>query len=126
MVKNEERVKRKDYVFGVRTAGGAKAWPVTAFEGGAVINDSVGLMNVVLVGDARGRTVRAYERGERNFSTGPDAEHLIAADQIWTVTEDALIGPDGTRLGRVAGHIAYWFAWDGYLGSKSALYDAGQ
>lgn len=126
LVKNEERVKRKDYVFGVRTAGGAKAWPVTAFEGGAVINDSVGLMNVVLVGDARGRTVRAYERGERNFSTGPDAEHLIAADQIWTVTEDALIGPDGTRLGRVAGHIAYWFAWDGYLGSKSALYDAGQ
>jgi len=122
VVENEDQVKRKDYVFGVRTAGGAKAWPVTAFEGGAVINDSVGLLNVVLVGDASGRTVRAYERGERDFSAGSNAENLIAADQTWKVTEDALVGPDGARLGRVAGHIAYWFAWDGYLGTRSDLY----
>jgi hypothetical protein len=26
------------------------------------------------------------------------------------------------RLARVPGHIAYWFAWDGYLGVESALY----
>ena len=122
VVENEDQVKRQDYVFGVRTAGGAKAWPVTAFEGGAVINDSVGLLNVVLVGDASGRTVRAYERGERDFSAGSNAENLIAADQTWKVTEDALVGPDGARLGRVAGHIAYWFAWDGYLGTRSDLY----
>lgn len=81
VVKNEDQVKRKDCVFGVRTAGGAKTWPVTAFEGGAVINDSVGLMNVVLIGDAAGRTVRAYERGALDFSAGSNAENLVAADQ---------------------------------------------
>ena len=36
--------------------------------------------------------------------------------------EDALIGPAGERLGRLPGHVAYWFAWDGYMGVQSSLY----
>lgn len=124
LVKNETVVRRKDYVFGVRTAGGAKAWPLSAFKGGAVINDSVGLSKVVLVGDATSRTVRAYERGDVEFSSMTNADKLAAAGGEWTVTEDALLGPGGERLGRVAGHIAYWFAWDGYLGNRSELYQA--
>ena len=57
-VADETRLRRKDYVFGIRTLGGAKAWPLAAFEGGRVINDRVGALDVVLVGDAAGRTVR--------------------------------------------------------------------
>ena len=122
---DQTRLKQKDYVFGIRTFGGAKAWPVTAFEGGRVINDTVADLNVVLVGDRLGRTVRAYDRGSatKKFGPGSDPTELLSGIETWTVTEEALVGPDGQTLPRVAGHIAYWFAWDGYMGVRSAFYD---
>ncbi|MEL6317330.1 MAG: hypothetical protein AAFR16_06785, partial [Pseudomonadota bacterium] len=98
--------------------------PITAFEGGRVLNDGMAGAPMVLIGDAASRTVRAYERGDLRFEAGPDGG-LTADGAVWRVTEDALIGPDGARLPRVAGHIAYWFAWDGYLGGSSAFYDEG-
>ena len=108
----------KDYVFGVRLSGGAKAWPITAFEDRKVINDTVGFHNLVLIGDAATRTVRAYDRGDLEFA--PD---LSADGTVWTQTEEALIGPDGATAPRVAGHVAYWFAWSGYLGESSEFFD---
>ncbi|MEM9224425.1 MAG: DUF3179 domain-containing protein, partial [Pseudomonadota bacterium] len=114
---DEARLKQKDYVFGIRTTGAARAWPVGAFEEMPVINDRVGGLDVVLVGDPEERTVRAYERGGRTFDDG-----LKADGAAWTLTEDALLGPNGEIAPRVAGHIAYWFAWDGYLGLQSSLY----
>lgn len=111
------RLANKDYVFGIRQFGAAKAWPLSAFAHAPVINDTVGALPVVLIGDADGRTVRAYERGARTFS--PD---LVADGAKWHITEDALVAQDGERLPRVAGHIAYWFAWNGYLGPASELY----
>ena len=41
----------------------------------------------------------------------------------WEVTEDALVASDGRRRARVAGHVAYWFAWDGYLGEAAELFE---
>ncbi|MEM7428482.1 MAG: DUF3179 domain-containing protein [Pseudomonadota bacterium] len=117
-------VKRKDYVFGIRGVGAAKAWPVSAFHKKRVINDSVGSRNVVLIGDAATRTVRAYDRGNHSFETGGGADSLKSADGTWTVAEDAISGPGGEKLARVPGHISYWFAWDSYLGVKSELYSA--
>lgn len=29
----------------------------------------------------------------------------------------------GQKLPRVAGHIAYWFAWNSYLAAESELYE---
>jgi len=110
-------LRQKDYVFGVRLAGGAKAWPIDAFEGGRVINDSVGFHNLVLVGNAASRTVRAFDRGDLSFDQG-----LKVAGQEWRLTEDALIGPDGQRAPRVPGHVAYWFAWAGYLEGGAEFY----
>ena len=104
----------KDFVFGIRAAGGAKAWPLSAFAGGGVINDRVGFSEVVLIGDEATRTVRAYAREGRVFQAQDD-ERLAAEGMSWAVTEDALVADDGTMLPRVAGHIAYWFAWAGYL-----------
>jgi hypothetical protein len=115
-------LQQKDYVFGVRDVGAAKAWPVAAFAGGAVINDAVGSRSLVLVGDAATRTVRAYDRRDLVFKWSGQEEAIDGPGGPWHVTEDALVGPDGTRLPRVAGSISYWFAWDGYLGVQSELY----
>ncbi len=123
VVAREDDVRRKDYVFGIRDVGAAKAWPLAAFAGGRVINDAVGNREVVLIGDAATRTVRAYDRGGRSFEKSARADALSGPDGLWTISEDSLTGPDGSKLARVAGHIAYWFAWDGYLGVKSDLYD---
>ena len=119
---NESRLRQKDYVFGIRGVGAAKAWPIEAFAGGAVINDAVGNRAVVLIGNAESRSVRAYERGGRSFEATAEEHRLRGPGGLWQVTEEALLGPGGTRLTRIPGRLAYWFAWDGYLGVRSELY----
>ena len=121
-VRDESKVKRKDYVFGIRELDVARAWPLAEFEKEKVINDSFAKRPIVLIGDASTRTVRAYERGGNKFSAGKDAASVESGDKIWQMTEDALIGPGGEKLGRIAGHLAFWFAWDGYLGERSTTY----
>ncbi len=121
-VRDESQLKRKDYVFGMRELNVARAWPVDAFSKKPVINDKFNGRNVVLIGDAMTRTVRAYERGEQTFSVGNGPDFLNAGKDRWAITEDELIAPDGAKLARVSGHVAYWFAWDGYLGASSTLY----
>ena len=119
---DESRHRQKDYVFGVRQFGGAKAWPISAFANAPVINDALLDRPLVLIGNAATRTARAYERGGLSFSG--DGTGVRSDDGTrWRVTEDALIAADGRSLPRVAGHIAYWFAWDGYLGATSELYE---
>ncbi|MGL4320388.1 MAG: DUF3179 domain-containing protein, partial [Paracoccaceae bacterium] len=63
----------------------------------------------------------AYERGVLEFTRVNGA--LVSGDgTVWAMTEDALVAADGRSLARVAGHVAYWFAWDGYLGDAAELY----
>jgi len=119
---DETQAKQKDYVYGIRDFAASKAWPISAFEGGAVINDIIGNREIVLIGDAATRTVRAYDRGGRTFMA--DGDGLKTDEGAWQIGEEALTGPNGDRLPRVPGHIAYWFAWDGYLGAESELYSA--
>jgi hypothetical protein len=110
----DRRLQPKDIVFGLRAAAGTKAWPLSAFAGGKLIQDKVGVVDVVLIGNAEQRTVRAYESKGRKFTvSAPDL--LRAADGYWRVTEDALVHSDGRTLARLPGHLAYWFAWSGYF-----------
>ncbi len=109
------RLSQKDLVFGVRVPGGVKAWPLSAFAGGAVLNDQVGLLDVVLIGDAQGRGARAYRADGRRFTAGAAPEELSAADGRWLVPESGLVGPAGKSLPRLPGHLASWFAWAGYF-----------
>lgn len=118
---DENRLAQKDFVFGVRTFAASKAWPLIAFRGGGVINDQLGAQSLVLIGNAESRTVRAYDRGDLSFEGAEDA--LTADGAGWQMTEHALISDDGRTAPRVAGHIAYWFAWDGYHGPRSELFD---
>ncbi len=117
---DQTRLHQKARIYGLRTAGGAKAWPLTAFASEPVINDRVGFTNVVLIGGAKTQTVRAYARGELVLSGS--VTDLEGPGGRWRMTEDALLGPLGERLPRLPGHVAYWFAWDGYLGAESELY----
>ena len=108
---------QKEFAFGLRVPGGVKVWPLDRFAGGAVINDRVGFLDVVLIGDSRDRTVRAYERQGRRFGATALPDRLGAAGETWQVTEAALIGPHGQSLRRLPGHLGYRFAWDGYFGA---------
>ena len=119
---DESQLQKKDYVFGIRSVAAAKAWPLEAFTGGAVINDAVGLLDVVLIGDAETRTVRAYDRGGRLFEATAERNWLRGPGGLWKIEEGMIVGPEGTHLARVPGHVAYWFAWDGYMGVQSELY----
>jgi uncharacterized protein DUF3179 len=106
------KAQPKDVVFGLRMPEAAKAWPLTAFAGGKVIQDRVGQTEVVLIGNAEQQTVRAYEsKGHKFTMSQPDL--LRASDGYWRVTEDALVHSDGKTLARLPGHLAYWFAWSG-------------
>lgn len=122
LVRNEEVVKRKDYVFGIRDFGVARAWPLVAFESEPIINDTLGGKNIVLIGDVDTREVRAYVRDQHVFQADGAHGNLTSAAGAWKVTEAELLGPDGETLARLPGHISYWFAWDGYLGVQSTLY----
>lgn len=123
VVRDETTAKRKDYVFGIREVGAAKAWPIKAFHNTPVINDSVGLKNVVLIGDANTRTVRAYERGNDETFMLSGQGVLTSKTGDWDLNEDFLVSKDGkNKRSRVPGHVAFWFAWDNYLGVKSEIY----
>jgi hypothetical protein len=106
----DPRAPAKSFVFALRLGEAEKAWPLDAFAGGAVINDLIGDLEVVLVGEAASRTVRAYERGGQTFALAEDGT-LRAGDVRFALTEAALEGEHGTRLARLPGHIAYRFAW---------------
>jgi len=59
-----------------------------------------------------GSEVRAYNRGDHTFTTGPSIDVLMdERGRQWQVTEAALIGPDGEEAMRLGGHLAYWFGW---------------
>jgi len=118
---DETRLKQKDFVFALRSSGAERAWPLALFDRGAVINDKAGVIDLVLIGNALTRTVRAYRTDGRAFSKGADLDHPVADGAAWTLTEDALTGPDGKAFPRLPGHIAYWFAWSGYLGAEGTV-----
>ncbi len=112
----DRRLQPKDQVFGLRLTGVQKAWPLDVFRGGRVINDRVGVIDIVLIGDAATRSVRAYRSAGRRFTRRAGSLRKLDADgQVWAVGETQLSGPDGQTLPRLPGHLAYWFAWSGYL-----------
>jgi hypothetical protein len=120
---DQEDHAQKDYIFAVRQFGAARAWPLDAFKNRRVINDAIADQNLLLIGDFATRSVRAFERGDEVFTLSSEGRLMAANGEVWTITEDALVGPDGTQLARVAGHIAYWFAWDNYLGGAASIYE---
>ena len=111
----DERLEAKDYVFAVRADGLAKAWPLTAFEGGRIVNDRIGDLRVALIGDAETRTVRAFLRDDVVVKATDDPNMVLAGNRSMNVREEGLVSDDGLIFERLPGHIAYWFAWQGFI-----------
>jgi hypothetical protein len=118
----DARLKPKDIVYGVRLDGALRAWPVRAFAGGRVVNDRVGAVPLVAIGDGASETVRVYHRGALSFSAGLDSTLRDESGTTWSRTEAALVAPDGRRLERVSGHNAYWFGWRNQFGDRAGLW----
>ncbi len=123
----------KARVFGVEINGVPKAYGLDRLVESQVTNDKVAMTNIVLVATrgviaVEGRSVRtgpatyraggevrAYDRGTQQFGPGPDPQTVTDADGgSWRVTEEALEGPGGERIPRIAGSLAYWFGWNAF------------
>jgi hypothetical protein len=115
----------KSRVFGLEADGATKAYPLATLVEEQVVNDALADEPHVIIA-ARGTVevwpdgatyeaggeVRAYERADHSFVPGTNEDSLTDENgAAWQVTEDALVGPDGERLERLAGHLAYWFGW---------------
>ena len=111
----DQRLAPKDFVFALRVAEHEKAWPLSAFKENRVINDTLGDLDLVLIGEAASRTVRAYRADGHDFAaSGEPPDSVVSGVETWRIEEDALVGPNGERLARLPGHIAFWFAWKQY------------
>jgi hypothetical protein len=125
-----ERLPKKEVVFAMILNGVPKAFPLSALSPG-VVEARVGEIEVVLVVGAdvpetdepAGRSVRAYRALDGVHLSG-DGNALTDADGgAWTLTESALEGPDGQRMDRLAGHLAFWFGWFAYF-PATEVYEA--
>ena len=114
LVENES-LEAKDYVYAIRVDGLAKAWPLLDFEGGRVINDHIGDLPIVLIGDTETRTVRAYLRDEGKVEATSQPTLVRSGGDHWKIQEAGLMASDGRVMERLPGHIAYWFAWQGFV-----------
>ena len=107
-------------IFGLVVDGTAKAYPLDSLSKTGVVNDEIAGRPVVVVwepgADAKNRTVRAYERGDRTFSRSERAflGALFLNDQQgrpWLVGEEALTTPDGKKLPRLPGYLSFGSGW---------------
>ena len=111
---DDGRLAAKAYVFVMRNGETAKTWPLNAFGADRIVHDQFAGGDVVLLGDAVSRTVRAYSGNGGRFAV-KDGRHLVSDGTEWLVTEDALIAGNGDILERLPGHVAFWFAAAGFL-----------
>ena len=116
-VVDDKRLEAKDYVYAIRVDGLAKAWPLTDFKGGQVINDRIGDLPIVLIGDTDTRTVRAFLRPDEQEvqASGDSSTVVVSGGDVWKIEEAGLLASDGRTMARLPGHIAYWFAWQGFI-----------
>ena len=112
-----ELLPEKAEVLGLLVHGHPKAYLLEALHEAALLNDTLGGQNVVVVssGPVGGRV---YERSEYTFSLPSepaDGPPILVDEQArsWRMEEDALVlESDPTeRLARIHSHVAYWFGW---------------
>jgi hypothetical protein len=125
-----DELPTKSRVYALYLDGVPKAYSLDRLVEEQVVNDTLGETALVLVAQRgtvevdglnqrtgsvtyeSGGEVRAFQRGEHNFSPGPQPGILLdERGSSWNVSEDALLGPDGETAPRLGGHLAYWFGW---------------
>lgn len=108
------------WIYGLAAGDIAKAYPVDRLVQEKVVNDEFAGRPVVLVwepgADAKNRTIRAYERGDRTFATNERVfmglTFLVDQDgHPWRLGEEALTTPDGKSLPRLPGRLSLQTGW---------------
>jgi hypothetical protein len=117
--RKSDLLERETEVYAMRLGAHAKAWPVEVVVRETVINDRIGDLRLVLLGDPESGAIRAYARGELAFRAGDRPTRVVDGDgRVWRVEEEALVPPDGAGpapLPRLPGHVAFWFGWYGFF-----------
>jgi hypothetical protein len=125
-----DQLGSKEQVYALRVNDVPKAYALNTLIIEQVVNDEIAGTPLVLVatgdrvdvagtslqGDeviyTAGAEVRAFQRGEEQFSPGPEEGIVLdSAGRKWQLTEEALVGPDDQLLPRLNGHLSYWFGW---------------
>jgi len=121
--KRDGSLPPKEWVYGLRRGGAARAYALKTLWNERVVNDAVGSLPVVLVADPVSRGVRVYARGDRIFAEAPDGLLDTATGGVFRVEEGALLAPDGSQaLPRQPGHLSYWFGWYAFY-PETSLYE---
>lgn len=123
----------KAWIYALLVNGAPKAYPLDRLNKELAVNDELGGLPVVLVAspgaEGQNRTVRAYERGDRKFTSGRSfLGSTFVIDQegrTWQAGEEALTRPDGQKLPRLPGHLAYWSGWYSFY-SQTQVYGEGK
>lgn len=109
-----DEVEQKSRVYGVEVGNAAIAYPLDALREGEVVNDTVGIRDVVITFDPDSSLTRSYERGDRTFTRGPNPGELLDdSGVLWVEGEEGLAAQDGSgnSLDRVLGVESFWFGW---------------
>lgn len=119
-----ESQTNKEMIFALNISETPKAYPLRLLIPEQVTNDTLAGQNIVIIAhqtpdrsffEPGGAAVRAYDRGHHTFAVGEsDSVVVDEAGIVWEITEDVLASPDGETLGRLGGHLAYWFGWYAY------------
>ena len=76
-----------------------------------VHHDALGDRDVVVLTDASGANRVYATEGARFAAFDGDAAVTDASGATWTLTEAALLGPEGAERERLPAHRAFWFGW---------------
>lgn len=107
----DDRLFAKEWIYGMTIADSQKAYRLESLKDRAVLNDSLGGINLVLIANEDSGSVRAYQRGNHTFAGKATAVRNGSGLQ-WKITEEALINPNtGERLDRITGVHSFWFGW---------------
>jgi len=109
----DDRLRNKDEVMIIR-ADGYRNDPVAIstrkIKSKGLVQINIGGQSIVVISTKSGGA-RAYESKEIEFAKYKNGELKDSAGNEWQVTEEGLIGIDGSRLSRIPSHNAFWFAW---------------
>jgi hypothetical protein len=118
--KLDPRLPQNELVLGVEAGGVARAYRLAHVRAvGSVLNDTVGGVDVVIIGGETDYTAIAFERrlGERllRFRRRDGRTEDEETGSVWNLTGFAVSGPlTGQRLRFAYSLVEEWYAWAAY------------
>lgn len=126
VVKLEDgRLHRKERVLGINVGTSSKVYPISSFGSDVtVINDRVGIMDVVATGSSTKNFAAIFNRQLEDctvleFTAVQDQLPIVMTDNEgneWDIFGTAVSGPRaGTQLAKTNSYIAFWFGWAAFF-----------